>query len=63
MLKRVFLYDILVCDHCSRLRRILAFITDPRLVRRILEHVGLPTQAPRITPARPPPGLYGEYGI
>ena len=35
--------------------RILAFLQDPPVVERILRHVGEPTQAPAVLPARAPP--------
>ena len=33
----------------------MAFVTDPDVVRAILEHLRLPTTAPPIPPARGPP--------
>ena len=35
--------------------RIIAFITEVVQIRRILEHIGVHAQAPRIAPARGPP--------
>ena len=35
--------------------RLVGFITEPATVRQILEHVGEPTIAPAIAPARSPP--------
>ncbi len=35
--------------------RLVGFITEPATVRQILEHVGEPTSAPAIAPARSPP--------
>jgi hypothetical protein len=34
---------------------VLTFLTDPAVVRRILAHLGLPTEPPPVAPARPPP--------
>ena len=34
---------------------ILAAITKPEAIRRILDHLGIPSAAPRLTSARPPP--------
>jgi|GEM_PF-6971581 len=31
---------------------VLAFLTDPPVVRRILDHLDLPAVAPRLLPAR-----------
>ena len=36
---------------------VLAFITDPRVLRKILEHLGLTTAPPPIAPARLPVDL------
>jgi hypothetical protein len=43
------------CPDCGAERRILAFLTDPFIVAGILRHLGLPTSAPLLTPARSPP--------
>jgi len=41
--------------HCGGLRELIAFLTDGLVVRKILEHLGLPTEPPRLAPARAPP--------
>ncbi len=41
--------------------RIIAFITFSADIQKILEHIGLEPEAPRITPARGPP-LWGDSG-
>jgi len=51
----VFGTDALVCPECHGPRRLLAFLTDPPVVRKILAHLGLPTEAPPLARARPPP--------
>ena len=55
LLRRVFLIDVLVCQHCGGPRRLLACLSEPVVIRKILEHLGLPADPPRIAPARPPP--------
>jgi hypothetical protein len=35
--------------------KILAAITKPEAIRKILDHLGIPSEAPRRTAARPPP--------
>jgi len=55
LMHRVFRLDLLVCPWCSGPRKVLAFLTDPLVIRKILSHLRLPTQAPDIAPARPPP--------
>ena len=47
--------QLLTCPRCNGRRRLLAFITDPQAITRILAHLGLPTELPAIAPARAPP--------
>jgi hypothetical protein len=51
LLARIFHLDVLWCPRCGGRRRILSFLTDPPVVRRILTHLGLPTEAPPVAPA------------
>ena len=55
LLRRVFNVDVLRCEHCGGKRRLLALIQDPFVVRRILGHLGLPTEPTAIAPARASP--------
>ena len=55
LLRRVVLIEVLTCPHCNGRRRLLAFITDPQSITRILAHLGLPTELPTLAPARAPP--------
>jgi hypothetical protein len=55
LLKRVFMTDALTCPKCQGRMKILAAITKPEAIRKILEHLGIPSEAPRRTSARPPP--------
>jgi hypothetical protein len=57
LMKRVFEIDVLRCPWCGGKRKLIALITDGAVVRRILEHLGLPTAAPVLAPARSPPEL------
>jgi hypothetical protein len=48
-LKRVFGIEITVCPHCGGRLRVIADVTDPEAIGRILEHVrreGLPRAPP-----------------
>jgi len=40
---------------CGAEMRIIAFVTEPATVRKILQHLGEPTRSPRFAPARGPP--------
>jgi hypothetical protein len=57
-MRRVFAIDVLACVCGARLR-FVATIEDPAPVTKILAHLGLPTEGPTLTPARPPPQLDG----
>ena len=45
---------VLKCGWCGGRIRLVGFITEPATVLQILEHVGQPTSAPAIVPARSP---------
>ncbi len=55
LMKRVFGTDVLRCHRCRNRRQIVALITQPDVIRRILEHLGLPADPPSLAPARSPP--------
>jgi Putative transposase/Transposase zinc-binding domain len=57
LLRRVFLVNVLTCPHCGGPRRLLAAVFDPQAIESILRCLSLPTQAPVIAAARPPPQL------
>lgn len=52
---RVFLDDVLACVRCAGRMAIMAAVTSRAGVARILDHLGLPTEAPAFHAARPPP--------
>jgi hypothetical protein len=53
-LKRSLHVDALVCPKCQALLRVLAFLSDPAVVVKILDHLRLPSIAPTLAPARMP---------
>ena len=55
LLARVYEVHPLRCPACHGEMRILAFLTDPAVVRPILRHLRIPEQPPPIRPARGPP--------
>ena len=55
LLARVFGIDVETCSKCGGKMRIIAAIEDSKVIRKILEHIGLDTKPPRLTPARGPP--------
>jgi hypothetical protein len=52
LLERTFAIDVLACPECSGRLRLVATITDPAVMRKILDHLDLPTEAPTPTPAQ-----------
>ena len=52
LLQRVFAIDVLRCPHCGARRRLIALIADGVVVRKILDHLGLPTEPPLLARAR-----------
>jgi hypothetical protein len=50
----------LECPGCGGDIRLIAFITDPGPIRKILTHLGEPLEPPPISPARGPPTDWGE---
>ena len=55
LVARIYGVFALKCSGCGGRVRLVGFITEPATVRQILEHVGEPTSAPAIAPARSPP--------
>ena len=53
LIRRVYEIDPLVCPRCRGVMRVVAFITESRVIRRILEHLG--ASARRATQDRAPP--------
>jgi len=53
LIRRVYEIDPLVCPRCRGVMRVVAFITEGRVIRRILEHLG--ASARRATQDRAPP--------
>ena len=53
-LKRVFAIDLSRCPRCGGELRVIGAITDPGVIARILEHMGLDG---RVQPRAPPPAL------
>ena len=50
----------LECPTCGGDIRLIAFITEPGPIRKILTHLGEPLEPPPVSPARGPPTDWGE---
>ena len=57
-IQKVYEVDPLECPKCSGPMRVISFITDPLVVRRILEHLGLWLANARPIPRAQSPPLY-----
>jgi hypothetical protein len=57
MVKNISVYQLsgrtpVLCTHCGTEMRIIAFLTETATVTRFLQHIGEPTKAPVLSPAR-----------
>jgi hypothetical protein len=55
MRKRSWGFDVLRCPRCERKMGVIATITDPDVVRKILDHLGVRSVPLVPAPARDPP--------
>ena len=55
LIARIYEVFPLVCPLCGGHMRIIAFITHSADIRHILDHIGVESEPPHITPARGPP--------
>ena len=51
-MRRVLNIDALTCPKCAASMVTIAFITDPSVLTRILDHLNLPSTPPPLAPAR-----------
>ncbi len=51
-LKRVFKIDIELCPKCGGRLRVIAAITEPNAIQKILDHVHQQQAPPRLPPSR-----------
>ena len=49
---RVFLINVLECPKCFGRMKVIAAIEDPKVVCKILDHLGLQTDVPSPAPAK-----------
>jgi hypothetical protein len=56
LIRRVYEVDPLVCPRCGADMRIIGFITEPRVIRRILNHIRKRHRVPR-SPPHPQPAV------
>ena len=56
-MRHTFAVDVFACARCRGRMRLVATIEDPVVIRKILTHLGLPTEVP--APRPPPSDLFG----
>ena len=61
LLRRTFGIDT-ICPRCKTPLRLIALIKNDDTIKKILSAMGLPTEAPKPYPARPPPAEPSESG-
>lgn len=61
LLVRIYECLPLLCARCGEPMRIVAFIQETEAIQSILRHLGAPTQAPEVLPARAPPQIQMEF--
>jgi hypothetical protein len=63
LLRRTFDVDVLRCASCGGRLHVRGEVTDPAMVRLVLESLGMPTEPPRVARARDPTELLGDSGV
>ena len=61
LMRRAFGFDVLACPRCGHGMRLIALLEQAEVIRRILRHLGEPTEVPPPAPARAPPLLGAGY--
>ena len=55
LIARIFEVFPLLCPKCGGQMRLIAFVTEGMQIRKILDHIGVDSEPPHISPARGPP--------
>jgi len=55
LFRRVFRINVLQCERCGGEMKVLALVTEQAAIKKILEHLDLPSTGPPIAKARRPP--------
>jgi len=61
LIARIYEVFPLLCPLCGGQMRLIAFITEGTQIRKILDHIGVDSEPPHISPARGPP-LWDDGG-
>ena len=60
LLKRVFDIDVNICQNCGAKVKIVAAIVSPYLIKKILKHLQLAYEPPKVATSRGPPMTQGD---
>jgi hypothetical protein len=55
LIARIYEVFPLLCPKCGGQMRLIAFVTEGTQIRKILDHIGVDSEPPHISPARGPP--------
>jgi hypothetical protein len=55
LIARIYEVFPLLCPKCGGQMRLITFITEGTQIRKILDHIGVDSEPPQISPARGPP--------
>jgi len=61
LLRRVLNVDALSCPSCAIPMLVIAFITEPTVIKRILDHLNIPSSLPAIAPAQLSPQVELDF--
>ena len=61
LMARIFEFLPLLCPRCGHEMKMVGFIVESENVRKVLEHLELPTEAPMPHPPRAPPQMEMEF--
>jgi hypothetical protein len=56
MIRKVYEVDPLICPRCGSRMKVVAFLTEPEVVDRIIRHLELTFAAEKPPPENPPAG-------
>ena len=59
LIARVYEVTPLTCSNCGAQMKIVAFIKEQWVINKILDHIGEPIEAPKLSLARGPPDKEG----
>jgi hypothetical protein len=62
LMARIFEFLPLLCPRCQSPMKMVGFVAESASIKKVLEHLDLPAEAPSTHPARAPPQMEMDYG-